>query len=120
MKFSEENFKCIPPPLTPVEVSGLYNLITEVDIDWMPKDLLNDSQGCMKFLHKMVEEGTLGVNLAAHLVSGICTAIRCVLSISFSARPSICSSCFSKHVPVILSKLLHVLVFILCTSHVIQ
>ena len=120
LKFPEENFKCIPHPPKPVEVSGLYILITEVDIDWMPKDLLNDPQGCMKFLHKMVEEGTLGVNLAAHLASGICTAIRCVLSMFFSARPSICSSCLLRHVPVILSKLLHVLVFTLCTSHAIQ
>lgn len=65
LKFPEEIFKCIPPPPTPVEVSGLYILITEVDIDWMPKDLLNDPQGCMEFLHKMVEEGTLGVKLGS-------------------------------------------------------
>jgi hypothetical protein len=65
LKFPEENFKCIPPPPPPVEVSGLFILISEVDIDWMPKDLLNDPQGCMDFLHKMVEEGTLGVKLGS-------------------------------------------------------
>ena len=65
LKFPEENLKSVPPPPTPVEVSGLYILISEVDIDWMPKDLLNDPQGCMQFLHKMVEEGTLGVKLGS-------------------------------------------------------
>ena len=65
LKFPEEKLKCIPPPPPPVEVSGLFILLSEVDIDWMPKDLLNDPQGCMEFLHKMVEEGTLGVKLGS-------------------------------------------------------
>ena len=57
LKFPEGTLKCSPPPPTPVEISGLYILITEVDIGWLPKDLLNEPQACMQFLHKMVEGG---------------------------------------------------------------
>jgi hypothetical protein len=39
--------------------------MTEVDVDWMPKDLINDPQGCIQFLYKMVEEGTLGRKLCS-------------------------------------------------------
>ena len=64
-KFPDGNPTCIPPPPTPVDISGLYILITEVDVDWMPKDLINDPHGCIQFLHKMLEEGTLGVKLCS-------------------------------------------------------
>ena len=65
LKFPDGNSACAPPPPTPVDVSGLYTLITEVNVDWMPKELLSDSQGCLQFLHKMVEDGTLGVKLGS-------------------------------------------------------
>lgn len=62
-KFPAGDTASAPPPPTPVEVSGLYTLITEVKCDWMPLELLDDPQACMEFLHKMVEDGTLKVNL---------------------------------------------------------
>lgn len=65
LKFPDGNFVCTPPPPTPIDISGLYILITEVDIDWMPKDLIRDPEACIQFLHKMVEEGTLGVKLGS-------------------------------------------------------
>ena len=65
LKFHDGNFACAPPPPTHVDVSGLYTLITEVNVEWMPKDLLNDPQACLQFLHKMVEDGTLGVELGS-------------------------------------------------------
>ena len=65
LKFPDGNSACASPPPAPVDVSGLYTLITEVNVDWMPKDLLNDPQGCLQFLHKMVEDGTLGTKLGS-------------------------------------------------------
>ena len=65
LKFPDGNPVCIPPPPTAVDISGLYILITEVDNDWMPKDLIEDPQACIQFLHRMVEEGTLGVKLGS-------------------------------------------------------
>jgi hypothetical protein len=65
VKFPDGHHACVPPPPTPVDISGLYILITEVDVDWMPKDLINDPQGCIQFLYKMVEEGTLGMKLCS-------------------------------------------------------
>ena len=64
-KFPAGDTASAPPPPTPVEVSGLYTLITEVKCDWMPLELLDDPQACMEFLHKMVEDGTLGVKLSS-------------------------------------------------------
>lgn len=63
LKFLDGNSTCVPPPPTSVDISGLYILITEVDIDWMPKDLIEDPQACIHFLYRMVEERTLGVKL---------------------------------------------------------
>ena len=65
LKFLDGNHVCIPPPPTVVDISGLYILITEVDNDWMPKDLIEDPQACIQFLHRMVEERTLGVKLGS-------------------------------------------------------
>ena len=65
LKFPERNSASRPAPPTFVDMSGLYILITEVDIDWMPKDLLEDPRACIQFLHRMVEEGTLGVKLGS-------------------------------------------------------
>ena len=65
LEFPNANSACIPPPLTPVDVSGLYTLITEVKVNWLPKELLSDPQGCLEFLHKMVEDGSLGVKLGS-------------------------------------------------------
>ena len=65
LKFPDGNSTCVPPSPTSVNISGLYILITEVDIDWMPKDLIKDPQACIQFLYSMVEEGTLGVKLGS-------------------------------------------------------
>ena len=65
LKFPNESPICIPPPPTSDDISRLYILITEVDNDWMPKDLIEDPQACIQFLHRMVEEGTLGVKLGS-------------------------------------------------------
>ena len=65
LKFTDGDSSCVPPPPTPVDQSGLYILIAEVAIDWMPKDLIEDPDACIQFLHKMVEEGTLGVKLGS-------------------------------------------------------
>jgi hypothetical protein len=40
-KFPDGHSASAPSP-TPVEVSGLYTLITEVNVDWLPKELLTD------------------------------------------------------------------------------
>ena len=64
-KFPVGNSASVPPPPTPVEVSGIYTLITEVNVDWLPKELLKDPQGCLDFLYKMVEDGSLGVKLGS-------------------------------------------------------
>ena len=65
MKFPTASAATIPTPPTPVEVSGIYTLITEVKVDWMRYELLDDPQACMEFLHKMVEDGTLGTKLSS-------------------------------------------------------
>ena len=65
LKFPDGNHVCIPPPPTTVDISGLYILITKADNDWMPKDLIEDPQACIQFLHRMVEEGTPGVKLGS-------------------------------------------------------
>lgn len=62
-KFSDRNPADVLPPPMPVDISGLFILITEVDVDWMPKDLINDPLGCIQFLQKMMDEGTLGMKL---------------------------------------------------------
>ncbi len=43
----------------------MYTLMTEVNCDWMPLELLDDPQGCMEYLHKMVEAKTLDVKLSS-------------------------------------------------------
>ena len=64
-KFPDGNSASAPPPPTPVDVSGLYTLITEVNVDWLPKGLLTDPQACLQFLHQMVEDGSLGAKLGS-------------------------------------------------------
>ena len=96
VKFPDGDYICVPPPPTPVDISGLYILITEVDVDWMPKDLINDPQGCIQFLYKMVEEGTLAMKLAGTFGewylndNAVCVVI--VLTLSFHVI--ICHSSF--------------------------
>ena len=65
MKFPTGGAATTPTPPTPVEVSGIYTLITEVKVDWMPYELLDDPQACMELLHKMVEDRTLGTKLSS-------------------------------------------------------
>ena len=62
-KFPYANLASAPPPPTPVDVSGLYTLINDVKTRWLPKEILTELQACLEFLHKMVEDGTLGVKL---------------------------------------------------------
>ena len=63
LKFHDNKFNCNPPPPPPVQINALYILMSEVDIDWLPKDLLNEPEACMQFLHKMVEDGSLVVKI---------------------------------------------------------
>ena len=65
LKFTDENSTYISPPPTSVDISRFYILITKVDIDLMPKDLIEDPQACIQFLYRMVEEGTLAVKLGS-------------------------------------------------------
>ena len=65
LKFPDSTHVCTLKPPTPVDVSGLYILLTEVDINWMPKELLDDPDGCIQFLHKMVEDRTLEIKLSS-------------------------------------------------------
>jgi hypothetical protein len=65
LKFPDGDSSCVPPPPTPVDQSELYILIAEVEVDWMPKDLIEDPDACINLLYKMVEEGTLGVKLGS-------------------------------------------------------
>ena len=48
----------IPPPQVPI--NGLYTLIAETDDQWAPKELLNNPQECMQYLHAQLEDGTIG------------------------------------------------------------
>ncbi len=47
-----------PPPS--VDIHGLYVLIAETDAQWAPKELLDDPDACMQYLHAQLEDGTLG------------------------------------------------------------
>jgi hypothetical protein len=47
-----------PPPS--VDIHGLYILIAETDAQWAPKELLDDPDACMQYLHAQLEDGTLG------------------------------------------------------------
>ena len=49
----------IASPPGPVPVNGLYILITEIDEQWVPKKLLDNSDACMQYLHKQLEDGTV-------------------------------------------------------------
>ena len=64
-KFPDGNSASAPPPPTPVDVSALYTLLTEVKTPWFPKELLTQPQACLEFLHNMVEDGSLGVKLSS-------------------------------------------------------
>lgn len=63
LKYPDGNASCVPPPPTPVDKSALYILLTETKNDWMPKELIDNPDDCIPFLHKMVDDGTLGVKL---------------------------------------------------------
>ena len=65
LKFPDGNSKSAPPPPAPVDCYGLYTLITEVNVDWLPKELLTQPQACLQFLHRMVEDGSFGIKLGS-------------------------------------------------------
>lgn len=52
-----------PPP--PIAVHGLYILITETSGKWVPKELIEDPNACMQYLHKQLEDGTLFRNIGS-------------------------------------------------------
>jgi hypothetical protein len=52
-------------PPKPVPVDGFYVLITETDEQWVPKSLLDDPDGCMQYLHKQLEDGTIGQRIGS-------------------------------------------------------
>ena len=49
----------IGSPPEPIPVNGLYILITETGEQWVSKDLLDDPDACMQYLHKQLEDGTI-------------------------------------------------------------
>ena len=61
--FNAHNEIATPPE--PVPVNGLYILITETDEQWVPKDLLDDPDACMQYLHKQLEDGTIGQRIGS-------------------------------------------------------
>ena len=60
LKFLDGNLGNILSPLVPVEINGIYILITEASIQWMPKELVEDPQSCIDHLYKMLEDGIIG------------------------------------------------------------
>ena len=52
-----------PPP--EVDVNGLYILITETDDKWVPKDLIDDPDACMQYLHEQLEDGSIGQRIGS-------------------------------------------------------
>ena len=56
--FNAQNEIATPPE--PVSVNGLFILITETDEQWVPKNLLDDLDACMQYLHKQLEDGIIG------------------------------------------------------------
>ena len=65
LKFPDNKPNCHPPPPPPEQVNALYILLSEVDLDWLPKDLLNEPEVCMSLLYKMVEDGSLVVKVGS-------------------------------------------------------
>jgi hypothetical protein len=59
--FNAHNEIINPPDVVPVH--GLYILIMETDEQWMPKELLDDPDACMQYLHKQLEDGTIGQHI---------------------------------------------------------
>ena len=51
----------VPPP--EMDINGLYILITETNNKWVPKDLIDDPDACMQFLHQQLEDGTIGQHI---------------------------------------------------------
>jgi hypothetical protein len=47
-------------PPSHVDIHGLYIIIAETDDQWTPKELLNDYDACMKYLHAQLEDNTIG------------------------------------------------------------
>ena len=45
--------------MEPCSVNGLYILITETDEQWVPKELLDDPDACMQYMHKQLEDGII-------------------------------------------------------------
>ena len=56
--FPSKDLMVSPPPH--MDINCLYILIAETDDQWAPKHLLNDPVECMQYLHKQLEDGTLG------------------------------------------------------------
>jgi len=50
----------VGPPPEPKPVNGLYILILQTEEPWVPKHLLQDPDGCMQFLKKQLDDGTIG------------------------------------------------------------
>ena len=51
----------VPPPQ--VDINGLYILITETGYKWVPKELVDDPDACMQYLHQQLEDGTIGQHI---------------------------------------------------------
>jgi hypothetical protein len=46
--------------MEPCLVNGLYIFIMETDKQWVPKELLDDLDACMQYMHKQLEDGAIG------------------------------------------------------------
>lgn len=53
----------VGPPPEPKPVNGLYILILQTEEPWVPKHLLEDPDGCMQFLKKQLDDGTIGARM---------------------------------------------------------
>ena len=62
--FQTRNETAQPPEPMPA-VNGLYVLITETEEQWVPNSLLDDPDGCMQYLHKQLEDGTIGTRIGS-------------------------------------------------------
>ena len=61
--FNAHNEIASPPELVPVH--PLYILITGTNKEWVPKELLDDPNACMRYLHKQLEDGTIRQHISS-------------------------------------------------------
>lgn len=50
-------------PPSYVSINRLYIIITEIDDQWAPKELLKNPNACIQYLHAKLEDGTTGQHI---------------------------------------------------------